>query len=47
MMDALLLMIVCFGGYILAYHTYGRFLAKKIFKLRGDAPVPSHERKDG
>jgi carbon starvation protein len=47
MMDALLLMIVCFGGYILAYHTYGRFLAKKIFKLRPDAPVPSHERNDG
>jgi carbon starvation protein len=46
-MDALLLMVVCFGGYILAYHTYGRFLAKKIFKLRGDAPVPSHERRDG
>jgi len=46
-MDALLLMIVCFGGYILAYHTYGRFLAKKIFKLRSDAPVPSHERQDG
>ena len=46
-MDALLLMLVCFGGYILAYHTYGRFLAKKIFKLRPDAPVPSHERNDG
>ncbi|OQY07694.1 MAG: carbon starvation protein A [Planctomycetales bacterium 4572_13] len=46
-MDALLLMVVCFGGYILAYHTYGRFLARRIFKLRGDAPVPSHERNDG
>ena len=46
-MDALLLMVVCFGGYILAYHTYGRFLAKKIFKLRPDAVVPSHERNDG
>jgi carbon starvation protein len=46
-MDALLLMVVCFGGYILAYHTYGRFLSKKIFKLRADAPVPSHERNDG
>lgn len=46
-MDALLLMVVCFGGYILAYHTYGRFLAKKIFKLRSDAPVPSHEHNDG
>ena len=46
-MDALLLMVLCFGGYMLAYHTYGRFLAKKIFKLRSDAPVPSHERRDG
>ena len=46
-MDALLLMVVCFGGYILAYHTYGRFLAKKIFKLRSDAAVPSHARNDG
>ena len=46
-MDALILMVVCFGGYILAYHTYGRFLARKIFKLRPDATVPSHERKDG
>ncbi len=46
-MDALLLMVVCFGGYILAYHTYGRFLARKIFKLRPDAAVPSHEREDG
>lgn len=40
-------MVVCFGGYLLAYHTYGRFLAKKIFKLRPDARVPSHEYRDG
>ncbi len=46
-MDALLLMVVCFGGYLLAYHTYGKFLAKKIFKLRPDASVPSKERNDG
>ncbi len=46
-MDALLLMVVCFAGYIVAYHTYGRFLARKIFKLRPDASVPSHERHDG
>jgi carbon starvation protein len=32
---------------MLAYHTYGRFLAKKIFKLREDAPVPSVELNDG
>jgi carbon starvation protein len=46
-MDALLLMIGCFAGYILAYHTYGRFLSKKIFKLQSDAAVPSHEQNDG
>jgi len=46
-MDALLLMLVCGGGYLVAYHTYGRFLAKKIFKLNKDAPVPSRELQDG
>lgn len=46
-MEALLLLIVCGGGYILAYHTYGRFLARKIFKLKEDATVPSKELQDG
>lgn len=46
-MEALLLMIVCGAGYIIAYNTYGRFLARKIFKLRKDAPVPSRELEDG
>ena len=46
-MDTLLLMVLCGAGYLLAYHTYGRFLAKKIFKLVKDAPVPSKELKDG
>jgi len=46
-MDALLLMLVCGGGYLIAYHTYGRFLAKKIFKLNKDALVPSVELEDG
>jgi len=46
-MDALLLMLVCGGGYLIAYHTYGRFLAKKIFKLDKNAPVPSEQLKDG
>ena len=46
-MDALLLMIVCFVGYIVAYNTYGRFLARKIFKLRADASVPSKTFNDG
>ena len=46
-MDALLLMLVTGVGYFVAYHTYGRFLARKIFKLDRDAPVPSRELRDG
>ncbi|UCG57221.1 MAG: carbon starvation protein A [Phycisphaerales bacterium] len=46
-MDTLLLMLICGGGYLIAYHTYGRFLARKIFKLNKDAPVPSVELQDG
>ena len=46
-MDALLLMVVCGGGYLIAYHTYGRFLARKIFKLDKSAPVPSEQLRDG
>ncbi len=46
-MDTLLLMLVCGGGYLVAYHTYGRFLARKIFKLDKNAPVPSVELRDG
>ena len=46
-MDTLLLLAVCGVGYVVAYHTYGRFLAKRIFKLRKDAPVPSVELRDG
>ncbi|MCK4752372.1 MAG: carbon starvation protein A [Planctomycetes bacterium] len=46
-MDTLLLMLVCGAGYLIAYNTYGRFLAKKIFKLDPHAPVPSKELEDG
>ena len=46
-MDTLFLMLVCGGGYLIAYHTYGRILAKKIFKLDENALVPSVERQDG
>ena len=45
-MDALLLMLVCGGGYLIAYHTYGKFLARKIFKLDKNAPVPSEQLKE-
>ncbi len=46
-MDTLLLMLVCGGGYLIAYYTYGRFLAKKIFKLDKNASVPAVELRDG
>ena len=46
-MDTLLLMVGCGVGFIIAYHTYGRFLARRIFKLDAYAPVPSKELEDG
>jgi carbon starvation protein len=46
-MDTLLLMLICGGGYLVAYHTYGRFLAKKVFQLNNNATVPSVELRDG
>jgi carbon starvation protein len=46
-METLLLVLICGGGYLIAYHTYGRFLARKIFKLDRNAPVPSVQLQDG
>jgi len=46
-MEVILLILICGGGYIIAYHTYGRFLARKIFKLDKNAAVPSVELRDG
>ena len=39
--------LLCFVGYIVAYNTYGRWLARKIFALRPDAPTPAHACHDG
>jgi carbon starvation protein len=46
-MDTLLLMLICGAGYLLAYHTYGKFLATKIFKLDKNRIVPSTKHEDG
>ncbi len=46
-MDTLLLILICGGGYIVAYHTYGRFVAKKIFKLDNNNTAPSERLRDG
>ena len=46
-MDALALMVVPFLGFLIAYYTYGRFLARRIFKLDPSAQVPSKLYNDG
>lgn len=46
-MNALLLLIVCGVGYLIAYHTYGKFLARKVFNLDEHAKVPAKEFEDG
>lgn len=45
-MLTLLVAVGAFVGYLVAYHTYGRWLSRKIFQLDPDANVPSHELRD-
>ncbi|MGK0188172.1 MAG: carbon starvation protein [Verrucomicrobiales bacterium] len=45
-MQTLLIAVGAFVLYIIAYHTYGRWLARRIFKLNPDATTPSHELRD-
>lgn len=33
--------------YLVAYHTYGRYLARRIFRVEPHRPTPAHERRDG
>ena len=46
-MATLLLVLATFTGYVIAYHTYGRFLARRIFRVQPGAPVPSKTLEDG
>lgn len=45
-MDTILIAILAFVGFIAAYHTYGRWLSRRIFQLDKQAEVPSHELRD-
>ena len=45
-MNTLLIAVASFVGFIVAYHTYGRWLASKIFGLDSEAVVPSQEMRD-
>jgi carbon starvation protein len=46
-MDTILIAALSFVGFFVAYHTYGRFLARKIFSLDPNAVVPSEQLNDG
>ncbi len=45
-MNTILLMVGAFVGYIVAYRTYGRFLARRIFRIDPNAAVPAVTRRD-
>lgn len=45
-MLTLLIAVGAFVGYLIAYHTYGRWVSRKIFQLDPEANVPSHELRD-
>ncbi|MCA9076515.1 MAG: carbon starvation protein A [Planctomycetaceae bacterium] len=45
-MQTLLIALGALVGYVIAYHTYGRWLSKKIFQLDPQAAVPSVQLND-
>ncbi len=45
-MSTLIIAVLSFIGFIVAYNTYGKWLARKIFGLDPKAKVPSQELKD-
>ncbi|MEQ8836624.1 MAG: carbon starvation protein A, partial [Lacipirellulaceae bacterium] len=45
-MFTLLVAVGSFAGFLLAYHTYGRWLARKLFALDPDAEAPSVQLND-
>ncbi len=46
-MDALLIMVVAFVGYIIMYRLYGQYIGRKVFALSADVRTPSYELEDG
>ncbi|MFA7691831.1 MAG: carbon starvation protein A [Candidatus Hydrogenedentes bacterium] len=46
-MTTILIAVASFFGFIVAYHSYGRWLARKIFSLNPVTPTPSHTLADG
>ncbi len=46
-MNSVIIIIIAFAGYLVAYHTYGKYLASKIFRLEKNNKMPSEELYDG
>jgi carbon starvation protein len=46
-MEAILIMVIAFVGYLLAYRLYGRFVGKKIFALSNTTKTPAVSMEDG
>ena len=46
-MSAVLIMVLAFAGYIIAYRLYGEFIGKKIFQMSNQNKTPSVEFEDG
>ncbi|AEV28373.1 carbon starvation protein, predicted membrane protein [Sphaerochaeta pleomorpha str. Grapes] len=46
-MDVVLIMVLAFGGYIIAYKLYGEFIGKKIFQISNKNKTPAEEFEDG
>ncbi|MEC9488374.1 MAG: carbon starvation protein A [Halanaerobium sp.] len=46
-MNSLLVAVIGFAAFYLAYRFYGKFLSQKIYSLDPEAVVPSHEMEDG
>ena len=46
-MNSLFLAVGAALLYLIAYHTYGKYLGSKIFKLNPDADCPSKTMEDG
>lgn len=46
-MNSLLLAVLAFIGFIIAYNTYGKYIGHKIFKLSNKNKMPAHEFEDG
>ncbi len=46
-MSSILMAVLSFVGFILAYHLYGRFLGRRIFGIRDTRDVPARQFEDG